>query len=107
MPSSKQDLQAELRRELESIGFDVERADELARKQLQNADDGDEDDDFNPPQHVVPVSRGWVVIRNFANQDMGRFETREEAIAEAHNLAEESGARVIIHDSAGRVEREE
>lgn len=108
MPSSKQDLQDELRRELESIGFDVERADELARKQVQNADDSaDTDEPFNPPQHVVPVSRGWVVIRNFANQDMGRFETREAAIAEAHNLAEETGARVIVHDSSGRVEREE
>lgn len=103
MPSSKQGLQEELRRELKNVGFDLERADEVARKQVQHDADADEP----PPQHVVPVDRGWVVVRNFANQDVGRFETREAAIEAAHNLARESGARVIVHDDAGRVEREE
>lgn len=102
MTSSKRELQAELRRELEHVGFDVREADETARRQMQG--DPAEEDNFNPPQHVVSVNRGWVVVRDFANQDLGLFETRDEAIATAESLAEASGARVIVHDASGREE---
>lgn len=89
-------LQAELARELVRLGLPQPEAEDLARRQLA----GSGVSSHEPPQHVVPVSRGWVVIRDFANQDVGLFASKEDALADARGRAAAAEAHVIVHDES-------
>lgn len=96
----------ELRGELESLGIPAPQAERIAHAQAEAAARREGGSSAVPSQHVVPVSRGWLVIRSFASQDGELFATRDEAEARARMLAQESGASVIVHDANGEVERE-
>jgi hypothetical protein len=87
-------LEAELARQLEHLGVPGPEAERIARRQLAASADPS-----RPlQQHVVPVSRGWVVVRDLANIDIGLFDSKSEALAEARNLAAAAGNDVVVHD---------
>jgi hypothetical protein len=90
----KRQLSTEFRRALERIGVPEAEAQQLARRNFESTDAGTAE----ICQHVVPVSRGWLVIRDYPNQDIGLFTTKEDALLDAHALADASGLTVRVHD---------
>jgi hypothetical protein len=96
MTAEKQKLIAELRRELEHIGLTGAEAESVAARQIlaSTLDHPGE----TPLQHVVPVSGGWLVMRDLPNLDLGLFEKKDQAIAAAREIATASGARGVVHD---------
>jgi hypothetical protein len=52
--------------------------------------------------HVVPEEERWTVEQGAAG--IGSLhETKEEALAEARELAVDGGAAVVVHDSDGQI----
>jgi len=97
----------ELRGELEAIGVPEHLARCRAARQLESvAEEADGAEDGPPAQLVVPVSRGFMVIRRFAASEAELFPDREAAIARARALARPVGAAVVVLAADGTVEQE-
>lgn len=92
----------ELRGQLEALGMAPPLAERMARAQAEGAS---RTEAAEPAQHVLPVSRGWVVMRSYASLDAERFATRAEALERAIALAREAGSSVVVHDANGEVEQ--
>lgn len=97
----------QLKGELEAIGVPEHLASRRAARQLESvADEASGEADAVPPQLVVPVSRGWMVIRRFAATEAELFDDCNAAIARARELAAPAGGAVLLLGTDGRVERE-
>jgi hypothetical protein len=96
----------EFRAELEARGVPARQAGEIVRSRSL-IDTGDVSSARpEPAQHVVPVSRGWLVIRSLPPVDAALFFNRSAAEAWAYDLGKSAGSAVVVHDSNGMVERE-
>ncbi|MBI4922899.1 MAG: DUF2188 domain-containing protein [Devosia nanyangense] len=54
-------------------------------------------------QHVIPGGGKWRVVRSGATRASGTFETQEEAIARARELARSEHSELYVHGSDGRI----
>ncbi len=55
-------------------------------------------------QHVLPHEKGWAVKREGASQASQTFDLKEEALDRARELANNQGARVVVHRQDGTIE---
>ncbi len=54
-------------------------------------------------QHVVPSGSGWSVRRAGATRASRTFETEQEAVRRAKDIARSEGTEVFIHGRDGRI----
>jgi len=54
-------------------------------------------------QHVVPNGSKWSVRRAGALRASATFDTQQEAIAKARELARNQATELYIHDRSGRI----
>lgn len=61
--------------------------------------------DDNPIRHVVPHTDGWAIKKEKAQIASGIFETKQEALKKAQQLAIKEETRLIIHRQDGKIEK--
>lgn len=54
-------------------------------------------------QHVVPSGGKWVIRRAGASRATGTFETQNEAVARARDIARNQETELYIHGRDGRI----
>ena len=54
-------------------------------------------------QHVVPSGSRWSVRKAGASRATGTYETQQEAVARARELAKSQGTELYVHDKDGRI----
>lgn len=55
--------------------------------------------------YVVPETSGtWVIHGEHRHEELGRFATRDEAIAEARRLAQQHHGQLVVRTDANTVE---
>jgi hypothetical protein len=100
-------LFAELEGELEALGIPAPDAARMAGHQLESTErEASSGAAERVAQHVVPVSRGWLVMRRFTLTDAELFSSLSRAEARPCDLARSARATVVIHDTNGQVKRE-
>ena len=102
------ELFEQLKGELEAIGVPEHLAGKRAARQLEGVarEAAGDPKESLPPHLVVPVSRGFMVIRRFGATGTELVDDLNAAIARACELATPVGAAVLVLGSDGRVERE-
>jgi hypothetical protein len=56
--------------------------------------------------HVTPEGDDWNVQREGADRSSGRFNTQNQAVDRAREIAQGQGGSVIIHRPDGRIREE-
>jgi hypothetical protein len=54
-------------------------------------------------QHVVPSGGKWTVRKTGSSRVSGTFETQQEAVEKARELAKTQGSELYIHGRDGRI----
>lgn len=54
-------------------------------------------------QHVVPRGERWSVRRQGASRASGVFDTQQEAVDRAREIAQREGSELYIHGRDGRI----
>jgi uncharacterized protein YdaT len=54
-------------------------------------------------QHVVPRGERWSVRRQGASRASGVFDTQQEAVDRARDIARREGSELYIHGRDGRI----
>ncbi|MBH0231238.1 DUF2188 domain-containing protein [Halobacillus yeomjeoni] len=89
---------------------EINRVKQMSDKHLKRRDDDSSESRpelLDKGEHVVAHDDGWAVQAEGAKQPSDVFETKDEAVARAKEIAQNKGTKVVIHKKDGSVQYEQ